>query len=281
MQIASNTEIKNILGLSETEDYVFEIANEAATELLCDILGVETLDRHTVTNEEAEFYNGLLFLNDFPVDIEEAISFKSMDRVAIAGTYTYELPPRYTRTIRVIQNALPAVFCAEKLLVSYTAGYQLQSKLTVASITGLTDKTITFVIDGVSKTYVFKSTAAGELEITIGADVNACAANIAAKICGSTSALAVVTLPVGTDAIVGTANTQFTFANSDVPKLMKIAVALLAGGIIAEQTRQGGIVELKIDDKTVKFGDAAASSQFNSIIANYLGAHQNASFSAV
>lgn len=283
MKISSNAEVAAILGTPVTA--ALDIANDTATQVLCDLLGVPTLDRHLVTNEWAEVIEGTLYVNDFPLDIDEDIVFLDAVRSPILSSgFAYELAPGAIRSVRMTENGHHALLGYDNVFVSYTAGFVLQSKLTAISIVAMNGRTFSVTVEGVTTTYTMKTALtapAVATEIAIGADVAECALNIATKL-GGVLVGAEVTLPLGMNATLLTlASSQLTVLNSNIPSNLKTLVALLAGGIIAEQMKMGGVSSFKIDDKQVNFRDKSSAEQFQDLISLYLPGYAQAGFSPV
>ena len=282
--IISNSEIKVILGISgSSQDALIELWNQTATSMLASIFGIKEFGVHAVTEEKIKVYDPQnLVVSDFPVDFTETITVKDSQKTAFTG-FTFEAENSFTKTIRLLDLAgKPTNLCFNnryygplEVFVSYTAGYTTQETVESISYATLPDKTITVCVAGTATTWTFKATGASTSEINAETSDEITATNIAAALGGSATG-AVVTLPLGTRIELGTALvTELTITAATIPGDLKNLVALMVGGGIAEKTKQGGIAELKIDDKTVKFrsnsdGNGGEISVANALINQWM-----------
>lgn len=283
-RILTNTEIKTLLGVGSASDVLVEMWNDAATELVCAMLGISNIARHQVTDERVEMLDPYeMILNEFPVDIASTITLRTtFDHTAITG-YTFKKDPQKRRTVKLYDTSgnIPYGLNYDCVLVSYMAGYTAQDTLEVLSITGLADKTFTVKIAGVTTTWTIKASGATGNQINIGIDAAATASAIATALGGSVVG-AVVTLPLGSTVALGTATTaQFTITNSDVPAALKNAVALVAGGGIAEKEKAGDIVSYTIGGKSVSFRNQQEASAVKMVLDNWLSTYKKTKILAI
>lgn len=272
-RIITNTEIKTLLGLGSANDLLVEMWNDAATELVCSILGVSDLATHQVTDERVELSSGReMTLNEFPVD-ETSIALKTpYDSLSLTG-YSFKKEPLKKRTVRVYDasGTLETVLPYGCLLVSYEAGYIVQDTIEVLSIASLADKTFNVKIAGSTTVWTMKASGATGNQINIGVDANATAAAIATAL-GGTAVGALVTLPLGSNVTLGTVTSaQFGVTNANVPASLKNAIALIAGGGIAEKDKSGDVVSYTIGGKSVSFRNNAEASAVQTMINTWLG----------
>lgn len=263
-RVITNAEIRKILGLGSGQDALTDLWNDAATEIVCDWLGMYEIATHVVTEERAKVHcNYQLFLRDFPVDLTVAPTLKTtFDRTSISG-YTFRKDPNEKFTIRsyATDGNIPLALPYDEVLITYTAGWRVQDLITVLSNTDLVGKTITVTVNGTSTTYTFVASGATALQIDVGATVALTAANIATKF-GTSAVGAAVTMPLGYRMALGTATTaQLTIVNPDLPMALKNVIALVAGGGIAEKSKAGAVSSYTIGGKSVTFrSDSEASA---------------------
>lgn len=273
-RIITTTEIKKILGITgSSNDAVIEIWNDTITDVLCQMLDVHDLAVHTVTNERVEISECdpyKMYLSDFPVDILENITLKDEYNNPITG-FTFGLDPKEIKTVRLYdESGKPRASLYDRMLVSYTAGYTVKDTLEVLSIADLAEKTITVTIAGVTTTYTFKASGATENQINVGVNEAATASNIATVLGGAVNG-AVVTLPLGSSVTLGSATTaQFTIVNASIPPSLKMAVALMVGGTMADKDKVKGIQSYTIGTKTVTFRSGADFNTVNTVLSQYI-----------
>lgn len=282
-KIITTAEIKAILGISGTsEDALLEIWNESATDLLTNLLGVTSLTTHTITNERVQMADrGKLVLSEFPVQLSQTITVKDSLKNTISGLY-FSQDPGNKRTVNIEDSSgYPIEIYADEALVSYTAGYTTQGTIVALSTTDLAEKTITATVAGVSTTYTFKASGATGNQINVGATVNDLATNIATKL-GGTASTATVTLPLGTNVDLGTATTaQLTITDATIPAMLKMAVALIAGGGLAEKNKKGGIASYTIGGKSVSFRSDSEAQTVSAIVTKYAAYFKKFSLNAI
>lgn len=272
-RIITNAEIRKILGLGSGQDALVDLWNDAATEIVCDLLGVYEIATHVVTEERAKVIRGYkLSLRDFPVDLTVAPTLKTtFDRTSISG-YTFRREPNEKFTIGsyAADGNIPQSFAYDDVFITYTAGYRVQDLITVLSNTDLAEKTITVTVNGTSTTYTFKASGATTYQINVGVTVALTADNIAAKF-GTSAVGAAVTLPLGSRMALGTATTsQLTIVNPDLPMALKNVVALVAGGGIAERSKSGAVASYSIGGKSVTFRTDSEGSAAEMAIKSFL-----------
>lgn len=254
--IISDAEIKSILGLSGTTyNALVSQWNEIATEMLYDILNIQDLAVHSVIDEPVKPYNQkYLALKDFPVDITQTITLKYLETYEeLTGSdkpTTFYQDPKDIRTVRG-RNDTDNLFLFPKtdLLVSYTAGYIIKDTI-VFNANASAGNTVNVKIVGEEKTYTFKASDPGNMEVLIGADANETASNFATAI-GGTADGATVTAPLGTTFI--SSNIDTTITNANVPKAIKTCVAYIAGGGVAAKDKLTGVESYTLGQKTVSF----------------------------
>lgn len=283
-RILTNAEIKTLLGVGSASDVLVEMWNDAATEIVCSLLGISNIAKHQVTDERVEMLDPYeMILNEFPVDVAQAITLKTtFDHTTVTG-YTFKKDPQKRRTVRLYDTSgnIPYGLNYDCIFVSYTAGYTNQDTLEVISITGLTDKTFTVKIAGVTTTWTIKASGATGNQINIGIDAAATASAIATAL-GGTVVGAVVTLPLGSTVSLGTATTsQFTITNADVPAALKNAIALIAGGGIAEKEKSGDIVSYTIGGKSVTFRNQQEASAVEMVLNTWLSTYKKTKILAI
>lgn len=272
-RIMTNAEIKKIIGSGSANDTLIDIWNDAATELLCEILGVENIASHTVTDERVKVLSGFeLMLADFPVDTGETITLRNtFDHSEVTG-FSFRKDPHNRFTLRVYDagGTIPLSLGYDELFVSYTAGYSVLDTVEVISNTGLADKTITVTINGTATTWTFKASGATGNQINVGGTVALTAANILAAL-GGTLDTATVTLPLGSSIALGSATSaMLTITNAEVPKLFKNAVALIAAGGLSEKEKGGDIVSYSIGGKSVTFRNDEEGMAVQHIVSKWL-----------
>ncbi len=286
-RIVTNAEIKKLAGLGSASDALVDIWNDAATEMLCEILNVAEIAKHAVVDERVKIMDLYsLLLNEFPVDTTQTITLKTtFDSTEVTG-YTFKKDPGYRRTLRSYgaDGKIPYAIPYDELFVSYTAGYGIQDTLKVLSITGLDGKTLKVKIAGVETVYTLKttlSTPAVATEIQIGADAAGTASNISAKLSGTVST-DTVTLPLGTNVSLGTASiSQFTIINADLPPVFKSVIAFIVAGGIAEKNKAGSVVSYTIGGKSVSFRSNEEASATEIAIRNWLPHFKKVNISSI
>ena len=150
------------------------------------------------------------------------------------------------------------------LLASYTAGWIVQSALTVVVYGSMTVKTFTVKGAGTTTTY----TEGTDFDAETSNDVTA--ANIATAL-GGTSSGAVVTLPAGHFYAHGTmTDTEATISQFNLPVAFRTAVALLVGGYLASQEKTGGVESYSLGSKSVSFASVEDYQLFENTIRAYL-----------
>lgn len=262
MKIISNDEIKVVLGITGSDqDDLIETWNSIATEMLLNLLDVSDLTTHTITDEEVYIQNSeRLIVSEFPIDTSQTITIKDALKNEITG-YTFEnVSNRSRRALRVLDDSgMPSSLGYSKLFVSYTAGYTTQDTIEVLDWVNLIGKTLKVYVAGTLTTWTFVGVAPGTNEIRVDGTNEITAGYIVDALGGSSSG-AIATLPLGTKVELGTSsNSELTITNATMPSTLKNAIAMIVGGGIAEKTKQGDVVELKIDDKTIKFGGSTKS----------------------
>lgn len=271
-KIITNDEIKVILGISGTSsDALVEIWNNIATEILTSALETDNLLSHAVVNERVKLYSGeTLIVEDFPVDISVTPTVTYLDGDSITDK-TFSLDTNGSRRINVLDSSGdPSSIYGDEVLVSYTAGYTAQETNTVLLYASLVGKTITAYVAGTATTYTFVASGATTNQINANTDNDTTAANIATALSGSSSG-AVVTLPLGTRIVLGTATSaMLTITAATIPEMLKSAVALVVGGGMAEREKKGGVVAYTLGSKSVTFKNDNDKSVFEKIIDIYL-----------
>lgn len=271
-KIITNDEIKVILGISGTSsDALVEIWNNIATEILTSALETENLLSHAVVNERVKLYSGeTLIVEDFPVDISVTPTVTYLDGDSITDK-TFSLDTNGSRRINVLDSSGdPSSIYGDEVLVSYTAGYTAQETNTVLLYASLVGKTITAYVAGTATTYTFVASGATTNQIVAATNNDTTAANIATALSGSSSG-AVVTLPLGTRIVLGTATSaMLTITAATIPEMLKSAVALVVGGGMAEREKKGGVVAYTLGSKSVTFKNDNDKSVFEKIIDIYL-----------
>lgn len=280
-RITTNAEIKTILKLGSADDTLIDIYNDAATELLCELLGIEELAIHSVVNERIDvdcLYE--IRLRDFPVDEESVVIKTTYDQTVITG-HTFKKDPGNRFTLRSYNTAgtIELGLAYDKLLVSYNAGYLIQDTVEVISNTGLVTRTITVTINGTATTYTMVASGATGNQINIGATIADTAANIQAKL-GGTIDSATVTLPLGSSIALGTATSaMLAVVNADIPKLFKIVIAYLTAGGMAE--KDGNISSYTIGGKSVTFRTDEEGKAVDNILKKWIPTFQRAKIFAI
>lgn len=270
-RIVTNTEVKAILQLGSSSDALIDIYNDVATGLLCEILGVQDIAAHIVTDERVcVMSNYEIVLNEFPVNLTPAPTLKDVLSNSITG-YTFKKEGMNRRTLRSYDSsgAYPSPIAYDELLVSYNAGYTVQDTLKVL-LNPAADSTITAKIAGVSTVYTFKTSGATGNQINIGATVNDTATAIATAL-GGTASTDTVTLPLGSTVALGTAAaSSLQITSATLPALFKIMVSLIAGGAMAEKDKASGIASYSIGGKSVTFRNDEEASAVQIAVKNYL-----------
>jgi hypothetical protein len=145
----------------------------------------------------------------------------------------------------------------------------VQDALTVADYAGLVGKTlIVRTAGGVEETWTFSATA-GTGKIVAETSNSVTAGKIAIAVEGSANG-AVVTLPLGAKATLGTITAEATLVSSNIPSAIKTCIAFLVGGGLAQKEQSKGIAEYSLGEKTVKFRSEADKNFFETAIATYL-----------
>lgn len=270
-KIITNDEIKILLGMSgDSEDAVVQLWNKSATQTLLNLLQIAELVTHNVIDERVEVVDhSQLCLSDFPVDIDETITIKNLLKQEVAGL-SFLLDPKNKRTVNIVDsNGVAQEITHCEVFASYTAGYSVQGTVEVLTNNDLAEKTIKVYESGTPTTYTFKASGATGNEINVGGDTDATAANIAAALGGSAAA-SVATLPLGTIVELVLATTlQLTIIDPTIPEPLKMAVALIAGGGIAERQKKGGVNSYTIGSKTVSFRTDNEAEQVKQIVNKY------------
>lgn len=284
-QIATNTEIKALLGISGTsKDAMITMWNSAATELLCDVLKVQDIATHTVTKEHVAISDkNYLVVQDFPVDTGETITLHDWNWNAITG-FTFQRDSGALRRLQVLDtNSKPTGLAYSELFASYTAGYTIQDTVVVLDDSTLENKTIIVDVAGTETTYTFVASGATATNIVIGADEAATASAIAAKFTGASVSTATVTFPVGYKIRLGTATTtELTVTNATIPQALKMCVAMIVGGFMSSATeKRGGVTSYSLGTKSVTFRDATDRDMFLMMIKTYLPSFGRVSINAV
>lgn len=275
-RIVTNTEIKALLSLGTASDMLVEMWNDVATEMLASILGVTAFDVHTVTDERVTIHCGKLYLKEFPVDLNSISLKTTFDSSTIDG-YSWKQEAGERRLVRAYDVAgdLKLDLPYAQVLATYSAGYQLNDKITVVSNTGLADTTITVTIAGSPTTYTFKTSGATGNQINVGATTALTAANIASKLGGSVVG-SIVTLPLGASIALGSAtSSQLSIVSTNLPKIFKHAVALIVGGGLAEKDKVSGISSYTIGGKQVTFRNTQEKNFFETVMSSWLADYQD------
>lgn len=283
-RVITNAEIRKILGLGSGQDALVDLWNDAATEILCDLLGVYEIASHVVTEERAKVHcNYELFLRDFPVDLTSSPTLKTtFDRTSISG-YTFRKEPNQKFTIRsyAADGNIPLALPYDEVFITYTAGYRVQDLITVLSNTDLVGKTISVTLNGTATTYTFVASGATTYQINVGATVALTADNIAAKF-GTSAVGAAVTMPLGYRMALGTATTaQLTIVNPDLPMALKNVIALIAGGGIAERSKSGAVSSYTIGGKSVTFRTDSEASAADMAIKSFIPTFKRTSIHSI
>lgn len=274
--ITSTAEIKAYLGLSGTsKDARIAMWNQNATNILASMLGLANFTVHTVTDEYIRITDPYhLVCNAFPVDTSSTITIKNSLKQAITG-YAFEREPNQLRRLLLTTSeGQPKSLYYEYVYATYTAGYTVQGTLEVVdgSNSDLNGKTFITTQYGVSTTWTFTTGANpdnNEIEREDGNDTMA--ANIAEAI-GGTSVGAVVTMPMGMTAELGTVDSSdITITNATIPSELKMLVAMIVGGALSESNdRMGGVVSYSIGEKSVTFASPSDKALFQSMVAKYM-----------
>lgn len=123
--IVTDTEIKSLLGISGTsQDAVIAFLNEAYTDLLFELMGVQDLLEHDVVDERVQIFNcEYFYTSDFPVDVE-SIVMKTISGDVITGYSFRQGDLGSGRKIYLI-DALgnPKYMYHEQIRIDYSAGY--------------------------------------------------------------------------------------------------------------------------------------------------------------
>ena len=283
-RILTNAEIKVLTGNGSASDVLVEMWNDAATELVCALLEVTDIAKHQVVDERVKVLSAYeLIFEQFPVDTDQTITLKTLfDGTAITG-YTFRKDPQRLRTVRLYNVAgnVPYPLNYDGIFATYTAGWNVQDTLTVLSLTGLADKTITVTIAGVATTWTIKASGATGNQINVGLTTDATATAIAAAL-GGAAVGSVVTLPLGSKVLLGTATSaQLTIVNADVPVALKNCVALIAGGGIAEKSKAGGVVSYTIGGKTLSFRNDKEANAVQTLINTWIATYKKVKIFAV
>jgi len=272
--LISIAEIQNLTGISGN-DSLLRVHRDIATELLESILNVESLESHTVTDEEIHFFDPyFIIFEQFPVDVT-SISLKDSLKSSITTTYSFELPPNGKRRARILDSDnIPTIIGYDYVYATYTAGYTTQTTIEVLTQPNAGDKLYVDVA-GTRTEWEFVSGTPGTNEIEIGATEADTAANIASELDG-TSSSETATLPVGTKAELSTGLTtaDFTITLPTFPDALKMCIALIAGAGVSRQSNLANdIKSLKIDDKTIQYVDGAngEGNSLESILSYYIG----------
>ena len=280
-RIITNAEIKTIIKSGSADDTLIDIYNDAATETLCELLGIDNMATHSVVDERVKLQScHEMMLNDFPVDVSSITLRNTFDHSSVTG-YTFKKDPGNRFTVRSYDTTgnVPYMLAYDELFVSYTAGYTVLDTVEVISNTGLAEKTITVTINGTATTYTFKSSGATGNQINVGATITETAANIQAKLGGSIST-ATVTLPLGSSIALGTSTSaMLTIVNCGIPKLFKVIVAYLAAGGMAE--KDGNISSYTIGGKTVSFRNDDEGKMVEKLLAKWIPTFQRVKISAI
>lgn len=280
----TNAEIRKIAGLSASLDAVVDLWNDAATEILCDLLYVYEIARHVVTEERAQVHsNYQIFLRDFPIDMDESIVIKTtFDRTVISG-YTFRKEPNEKFTIHTYgaDNNIPLALPYDEVFISYTAGYRVQDVVEVLSNTNLAEKTISVTLNGTTTTYTFKAAGATGNQINVGATLAETATNIAEKF-GTSAVGAVVTMPLGYGLTLGTATiAQLDVTTRDLPGALKNILALIAAGGVAEKGKVGSVVSYTIGSKSVTFRNDAEATVVETALRTWIPGFKRAIIAAI
>lgn len=272
MSTISVEEVQALCGITGN-DAIIRMQIDVAEELLYNLLGVSSLESHSVTHEEVRIDNPYyLTLEEFPVDVS-SVSLVDCDYEAITQVLTFELAPRARRRLRAIDSdGEPTAIEYSRVYASYTAGYTTQSTITILVNPTAGDKIIIYEI-GTDTEYQFVASGATSNQINIGTTKEDTASNIATKLNCSVSS-STVTLPLGYKATLSTGltATDMTITNYTFPDSLKMCLALIAGAGISKQSNVGGdISELKIDDKTIKYrGTEREKNTLETVLGYYI-----------
>ena len=267
-QIVTTAEIKAILGITgTTNDAMLEIANDTMTEVLLDLLGLDNFDVTAYTDEEVNIYScQYLELKNYPIALSPVPTLKDewfTDFTAYPASWVLEKSDRPFIKGKDSSGGL-FEWAHEKVLVSYTAGWQLQSEITVINYLTMGTKTFTVKVAGETTTY----TEGTDFTAETSNDVTA--TNIATAV-GGTAVGAIVTLPAGHYVVQGTmADAQMTIDQYNLPNAFRTALALLANGFLAGKEKGGGIVSYSLGGKSVSFGSTEDYKTFEGIMRAYL-----------
>ena len=259
-KIITDAEIKALLGISSSsKDALVNMYNQICTDTLCELLDVSDLVTHAVTDERnntVDPYGEIVLARDFPVDDSQTITIKDMSKITVTAR-TYDVDEGDRRTIRIYDSSgnLPSGIGFRDLYLSYTAGYTVQGTLTVDTFADLQTKTMIVNVAGTETTWTFVASGATGNQINAETSDTVTATNIATALSGS-SALGVVTLPMGTKVTLGTAlAANLAIVNATIPDQLKLCVALMVGGGIAQNQKQGGVSNYTLGSKSVAFRD--------------------------
>jgi len=264
---ASKDEIKNILGITGTsKDILIRQFARAMKSVLDGILGVSGLELRTVTDELQKNYlnEGYFYVHEFnPTAIT---GFKDMDGTAILAE---EITNGHFSVIPGSRKILAKYGVNyEQFKVTYTAGYICHSTITVTDYTALEDKTIT-----IGETVITESDVAGALKFNAAtsnaATATAIAASLTAAGINATAVGAVVTLGVSDD--MSTDSTlAVTLTESNIPAGIKLALAYMVGGAMAQRQGLGGISSYTLGAKTVSFRSTTEKEEFIRIVDQFM-----------
>jgi len=265
-KILTLDELKILNGGSETDArlrYFLDIAHQQ----LLDLMEIKDFGVHTVTDERVGIIKNSLYLNEYPVDKSSVVLKKTFDAITVDTTaYTYRV--ENDNRLMIPEREF---FRYTDYLVTYSAGWVTQDTLKINVNTGLVGKTIVTDYLGVLTTYTFVTTGATALQINVGATATDTATNIASKI-GGTSVGDVVSFPLGKefDSTSTILSTDYTFTANTIPSNLKLALSLIVSGIVADKQKAGGIIEITVSKKTVKFATGQDAKMFDDLISKYI-----------
>lgn len=255
-RITTNDEIKTLLGISGTsQDALIDRWNDIATEMLCELLSVDEVASHTVTDERVcVFDSEYLEVKEFPVDPDSTITMKDVNFQTLASTPSdWYMDPLHRRHLRGKQSdATPFYFMEDEVLLTYTAGYTIIDTLLVPTNPSDTQK-FTVKINGTETEWEMVSGTPSGNQIQIGGTAADTAAAIATAL-GGTANTTTVTMPLGT-AVVSTTITDASYTNATIPEALKSCVAFVVGGGVTAKDKVGGINSYTVGQKTVNFRD--------------------------
>lgn len=274
-QIVTSAEIKTILGITgSTNDASIELGNDAMTEVLLGLLGLDNFDVTAYTDEEVVVYSEkYLELKNYPIEISSPVpTLKDLNFTALTSFPDSWFLEKTEKPYLKGKNSAGNLVMWEhgELLVSYTAGWRVASTITVVDYSTMDTKTFSIKAAGVTTEYTMASGTPGTDEIKVETSNEITAGHIATALGGTVSG-AVVTLPAGHYATQGTlVDTEMTVTQFNLPSAFRTAISMLVGGFLAGKQKNGGVVNYSLGGKSVSFGTTEDLQVFKNIISAYL-----------